>query len=115
MLKSNYIFINIESLLRRKVMTSKLKKILAFLFIAIIIVSTVYIIENKENYKEDSNIETNINITDQEENELLLSSLDRDDENSNNIEANKQNNNKLSNECILISDNNWHQASYTSR
>lgn len=74
-------------------MTSNFKKISAFLLIGIIIVGSVYII-NKENYKEDSNIETNININDEEENELLLSGLDRDDENSNTIEANKQNNNE---------------------
>lgn len=74
-------------------MTSNFKKMSAFLLIGIIIVGIVYIM-NKENYKEDSNIETNININDQEENELLLSGLDRDDENSNNIEANKQNNNE---------------------
>lgn len=74
-------------------MTSNLKKISAFLLSGIIVVGSVYII-NKENNKEDINVETNININDQEENEVLLSSLDRDDENSTNIEANKQNNNE---------------------
>ena len=47
-------------------MTSNLKKISAFLLSGIIVVGSVYII-NKENYKEDSNVETNININDQEE------------------------------------------------
>lgn len=76
-------------------MISNFKNIIAILSFGVIIIISIYIGINKYNLKEE--ISVNSNISNEEENEVLLSNLEKDNQNNNNEMNNNFNNDAQNN------------------